>query len=75
MTYTITEERNEFTGGYCVNVHADRILVTGRVWPHCNEVSFSVSQGGDPKARNLDTIIDMIKVADEEITKHLENGE
>ncbi len=70
MSYIITSEKS--CGGFAVHVAVDLILVTGRVWPHSNEVAFSVSQGGNPKARNLDTIIDMIRVADSEITKFLE---
>lgn len=70
MSYSIITE--VACGGFAVHVSIDRILVTGRVWPHSNEVAYSVSQGGNPKARNLDTIIDMIRVADGEITKHWE---
>ena len=59
------------TAGFAAHVSLDLILVTGRVFNN-GEVAYSVSQGGNPKNRNFETILDMLKVADGEITKHLE---
>jgi hypothetical protein len=69
MTYHLQAKMD--MAGWRVHVSKDLILVTGRI-SHSGEVNYSVSQGGNPKNRNFETILDMLKVADGEITKHLE---
>lgn len=59
--------------GLAVHVHKDHILVTARRW-NSGELAFSVSQGGDPKSRMIDTIIGMIRIANDTIMKEEEQS-
>lgn len=80
MKYEVSiQEPRVFTDASPLRVHVScdepRIMLTATVWPERTEsapdevVSFTVTQFGNPKERNLDTIIDMIKTADAEIGK------
>lgn len=44
-----------------------KILVTGTAHLITNEINYSVTQYGAPKARNIDTIFRYIRHADEEL--------